>query len=150
MRNFLAVLSVVFLSSCATQMGSGTTANARDQVAAATAAWEAAFNSREPARVTSLYDQDAVLWGTVAKTLNTTPAAIADYFKGMPKNPTGRVAFGEQNIRVFGDFAINSGNYTFSGVQDGKPTSVSARYTLVFKQRDGKWMIIDHHSSRVP
>lgn len=146
MRVLFGVLLVTLLSSCATQIGSGESAAAKDQVAAATAAWAAAFNSREPAQVTALYGTDAILWGTTSKTIATTPAAIGDYFKDMPKTPNVRVVWGEQHIRVFGDLAINSGSYTFTFPKGEIP----ARYTLVFKYRDGKWLIVEHHSSRVP
>ena len=148
MRAFLAVFLIALLSSCATQMGgSGTTAEgAKDQVAAATAAWAAAYNSREPARVNALYDPDAVFWVTTSKAISTTPAAIAEYFKDMPKTPNSRVVLGEQNIRVYGDVAINTGYYTFSLPKGTAP----ARFTFVFKYRDGRWLIVDHHSSRVP
>ena len=46
--------------------------------------------------------------------------------------------------------AVNTGYYTFSGVRDGQPTQRPARYTLVFRKQDGKWLIVDHHSSYVP
>jgi len=148
MRTFIGMFLIIVLSSCATHMGSegSSAAGAKDQVAAATTAWAAAFNSREPVRVTALYGTDAILWGTTSKTIATTPAAVAEYFKDMPKTPNVRVVWGEQHIRVFGDLAINTGHYTFTFPKGELP----ARYTLVFKYRDGKWLIVDHHSSRVP
>jgi uncharacterized protein (TIGR02246 family) len=142
MRTLAVVAVVLWLSSCATPGGS----DSRDQVAAATDAWAAAFNSNQPARVTALYDADAVLWGTTSKTIATTPAAIADYFKVITRFPELRVRFGDQNIRVHGDIAINTGYYTFAGPKAELP----ARYTLVFRRREGKWLIVEHHSSRVP
>jgi uncharacterized protein (TIGR02246 family) len=152
MRIFFGALLIALLSSCATQMsGSGPTVPiAKDQVAVATAAWAEAYNSRQPARITALYDSDAVFWGTTAKTISTTPDAVAEYFKDMPKTPNSRVTFGEQNIRVYGDIAINTGYYAFSVVRDGKPTTNPSRFTFVFRNQDGQWKIIDHHSSRVP
>jgi len=97
-----------------------------------------------------MYDPDAVLWGTTAKTFAPNPTAIAEYFKDVGKRPNARVAFGEQHIRVYGDVAVNTGYYTFSDVREGKEVSVPARFTLVFRNRDGRWLIVDHHSSRVP
>jgi uncharacterized protein (TIGR02246 family) len=119
-------------------------------VAEATAAWVAAYNSRDPARITALYDPEAVFWGTTAKTVSANPASIAEYFKNAPKNPNARVSLGEQHIRVYGDVAVNTGYYTFSNIRDGKPVANAARYTFVYQNQGGKWMIIDHHSSRVP
>jgi len=148
MRLLLGVLSVAFLSTCAT--GSGVETAGKDQVAAATAAWRAAYDSRDPARITAMYDSDAVFWGTTAKTVAANPAAVAEYFKDASKSPNARVTFGEQHIRVYGDVAVNTGYYTFSNVRDGQPVSVPARFTMVFRNRDGKWLIVAHHSSRMP
>jgi hypothetical protein len=97
-----------------------------------------------------VYDSDAVFWGTTAKTVAANPAAVAEYFKDAPKSPNARVTFGEQHIRVYGDVAVNTGYYTFSNVRDGQPVSVPARFTMVFRNRDGKWLIVAHHSSRMP
>jgi uncharacterized protein (TIGR02246 family) len=144
MRVFLGALAIALLSSCATQ--GPTAANAKEEVAAATAAWVAAFNSREPGRITALYDADAILWGTSAKKIATTPVAVAEYFQDMPKTPNLRVVVGEQHIRIFGSLAINTGYYTFTFPKG----EVASRFTFVFRHRDGKWMIVDHHSSRIP
>jgi hypothetical protein len=122
MRGFMLALSVLLLAACAThnyRTGSNSSGS-KDQVAAATAAWVAAYNTRDPVRITGLYDQDAVLWGTSAKTVSPTPAAIAEYFKDAKKRPDARVTLGEQHIRVYGDVAISTGYYTFTDVRDGK------------------------------
>ena len=147
MRVLFVALFVALLSACAT--GTGVVGSvAQDQVAAATR--RAAYDSRDPARMTATYDADAVFWGTTAKTVAANPAAIAEYFKDAPKNPNARVAFGEQHIRVYGDVAVNTGYYTFSNVRDGQTVSIPARFTMVFRNRDGKWLIVAHHSSSVP
>ena len=122
----------------------------KEEVAAATAAWVAALNSREPARLTALYDAEAVFWGTTSKTIRATPADIADYFKTAPQRPTVRCKLGEQHIRVYGEIAINSGDYSFSEIVNGKTETRLARFTFVFRKRGGKWMIVGHHSSRMP
>ena len=122
----------------------------RDEVAAATAAWVDAFNSRDPARIVALYEPDAVLIGTTAKHPASGTAAIAAYFADAPKRPMDRVALGEHAVRVYGDMAIDSGLYNFFLVSDGKSTLLPGRYTFVYRKRDGKWRIVEHHSSRVP
>lgn len=120
------------------------------EVSTLTAAWVEAFNSRDPARIVALYDPQAVLIGTSAKAPAVGTAAIADYFRDAPSRPMDRVALGEHTARQFGDTAIDSGLYTFFQVQDGKATVAPARYTFVYRKRDGKWLIVEHHSSRVP
>jgi uncharacterized protein (TIGR02246 family) len=148
MRVLYGMLLVALLSACATSTGGGR--SPQDQLAAATTAWRTAYNSRDPARITAMYDSDAVLWGTTAKTIAPNPTAIAEYFKDAGKRPNARVTFGEQYLRIYGDVAVNTGYYTFSDVRDGKEISRSARYTMVFRNRNGTWLLVAHHSSEVP
>ena len=148
MRVLVGLLLVAWLPACATSTGGGTVG--KDQVAAATAAWRAAYDSRDPARIVAMYDSEAVLWGTTAKTVAPNPTAIAEYFKDAGQRPNARVVFGEQHIRLYGDVAVNTGYYTFSDVRDGQAVSRPARFTMVFRNRDGKWLLVGHHSSLVP
>lgn len=148
MRILLGVLAMALVSACAT--GAGGTSDGDGGAAKVTAAWRDAYNSRDPARIVAMYDTDAVLWGTTAKKIAPDPAAIAEYFKGAPGRPNARVTFGEGHLRVYGDVAFSSGYYTFSDVRDGKETARPARYTMVFRNRGGKWLIVAHHSSEVP
>jgi hypothetical protein len=53
-------------------------------------------------------------------------------------------------VRVLGDVAINSGAYTFTAQRIGQPDPRPARFTLTYRLRDGRWLIVDHHSSSVP
>jgi hypothetical protein len=53
---------VLLLSACASHNSTNGSSGAKDQVAAATGAWVAAYNTRDPARISALYDQEAVLW----------------------------------------------------------------------------------------
>jgi uncharacterized protein (TIGR02246 family) len=148
MRVLLGSLLVALLSACAT---STVGVPGKDDAAInATAAWSAAYNSRDPARIAAMYDSDAVLWGTTAKKVAPNPVAIAEYFKDADKRPNAKVTFGEQHLRVYGDVMVSSGYYTFSDVRDGKDVSRAARYTMVFRNRNGKWLVVAHHSSVVP
>jgi uncharacterized protein (TIGR02246 family) len=123
-----------------------------EQVAAATAAWVDAFNKRDAAAITALYDPEAVLWGTSAQRIAAGPAAISEYFKSIdaPQRSAVTASIGEQRIRVYGDTAVDTGTYTFWVTRDGKQEPVPARYSMVYRNRGGKWLIVDHHSSRVP
>ena len=116
-------------------------------VTAATAAWVEAFNSRDPKRIVALYAADAVFWGTTAKAIATTPEAVWAYFKDAGQRPSVRVTIDEAHPRVFGTIAINSGAYTFT---EADRPSRPARFTFVFRRDGDRWVIVDHHSSRVP
>jgi hypothetical protein len=63
MYAILALLSVVLFSACARGAG-GRGVLGQDRMAAATAAGRAAYDSRDPGRITAMYDADAVLGGT--------------------------------------------------------------------------------------
>jgi uncharacterized protein (TIGR02246 family) len=126
-------------------------AGPKEDVAAATQAWIDAMGSHDPERVVALYDSEAVLWGTRSPTLRDTPATVRDYFnilKTVP--PSYKAVLGEQRIRIYGDIAINTWTYTFSEVRDGKPIDRPARFSFVYRNRGGRWLIVDHHSSAVP
>jgi uncharacterized protein (TIGR02246 family) len=119
-------------------------------VTVAVNAWVAAFNSRDPKRIVALYAPDAVLWGTTAKTIATTPESIWAYFKDSGQRPTV-VTINSLHERFYGDIAIADGAYTFSDPRESITTNDRpARYTFVFRRVGGRWLIVDHHSSRVP
>ena len=113
--------------------------------------WVEAFNSRDPKRIVALYAPAAVFWGTTAKTIATTPESVWTYFKDAGQRPATRVTIDSSHVRLFGDVAVISGAYTFADVSGGQRSNVRpARYSIVFQRIDGAWLIVDHHSSRVP
>jgi hypothetical protein len=125
--NYVTVLlvSLVIVSSPVI-----TFAGPKEDVAAVAQAWADAFNAHDLERVLSLYDPEAVLWGTVSPTLRDTPASIRDYFKGLPDQPQLKVKLVEQRTRVYGDSGINTGSYTFTNVRDGNPVTIPARFSF--------------------
>lgn len=119
--------------------------------AAALQAWVEAFNSRDPKRIVARYAPDAVFWGTTAKAIATTPAQVWEYFKDSGQRPAIRVTIDSSVERVSGNVAIISGAYTFADVADGVSSNIRpARYTLVFQRIGDAWLIVAHHSSRLP
>lgn len=127
-----------------------TAAGPQDDVTAATRAWAEAYNSRDPQKIQALYAPDAVFWGTSSPTLRDTPALIGEYFKNSPSQPNARVELGDFKVRVWGDTAASTGTYTFTDMRDGQTVRRPARFSFVFHQQNGRWMIVDHHSSSVP
>ncbi len=126
-------------------------AGPKEDIAAATQAWADAMTSHDIERVVALYDPEAVLWGTRSPTLRDTPATVRAYFdllRTVP--PSYKAVLGEQRIRIYGDMAINTGSYTFSEERDGKVITRPARFSFVYRNRDGHLLIIDQHSSAVP
>jgi uncharacterized protein (TIGR02246 family) len=124
-------------------------ATAQD-VEAATQQWVTAFNRKSSVDIVALYAKDAVFFGTTSPVLRDTPELVKEYFKGLPNLADSTIAVGEHRVQVFGDVAINTGFYTRSSTQDGKVTQNPARFTFVYQLRQGKWMIVEHHSSALP
>ena len=124
--------------------------NVNDEIELALTNWLNALAEGDPIKITDLYLDNGVLLGTVAKEIKQGHTEIQAYFDMfVTKSPIGSVdTFILQN---FGDICISDGTYTFElDGDDGQRTSVSARYTYVWKKVDGKWMIATHHSSVNP
>ena len=108
--------------------------------------WNHALQSGDPKQVAALYEADAILLPTVSNQVRHNHPEIEDYFVLFLANgPSGKID--ESNVRIFGDIAINSGVYTFT-FKDG--ASVQARFTYVYKWNGQRWLIAEHHSSRMP
>jgi len=145
-RRSLVLAATLVLAGCATQAPTG----GEGDVIAAAEAWKAAYDSRDPARIAGTYAKDATFWGTTMKGVATDPAAVFAYFKDAGSRPNARVRFDSHNVRVLGDVATDSGGYTFTDQRDGAAVSNPSRYTMVFQRREGKWVLVHHHSSRMP
>ena len=148
MRIALGLIAAALLFGCQTMPPSEAR---RGEIVAATQAWIDAMGSHDAPRVVALYDAEAVLWGTRSPTLRDTPATVADYFNILRTVPPSyKAVLDEQRIRVYGDIALNTGSYTFSELRDGKEILRPARFSFVYRNRNGRWLIVDHHSSVVP
>ncbi|MEV5436655.1 SgcJ/EcaC family oxidoreductase [Streptomyces sp. NPDC052682] len=115
--------------------------------------WNAALQTGDPKKVAALYASDGVLLPTVSNQVRTDRAEIVDYFEHFLKNkPFGTKIESHVNI-LDADNAIDTGTYEFA-LTDPKTrvkSTVKARYTYVYeKQPDGRWLIVNHHSSKMP
>ena len=108
--------------------------------------WNAAIQTGDPKTVAALYESNGILLPTLSNKVRHNHEEIEDYFvRFLANGPVGKID--EGNIRTFGEMAINSGIYTFS-FKDS--TSVSARFTFVYRWNGQRWMIVEHHSSAIP
>ena len=81
----------------------------------------------------------------------TDSAGIKDYFVHfLERNPQGTID--SRTIRISCNTASDVGTYTFklSGKTPGTTETVKARYSFIYELRDGKWVIVHHHSSAMP
>lgn len=109
--------------------------------------WNRAVLSGDPVKVLECYSDDAVLLPTFSSRVRHTPEGILDYFQHfLSRKPEGEIV--EQNVRIYGDLAVNSGLYNFFMRETG--TEISARFTFVYRKSDEGWLIVEHHSSLQP
>ncbi len=117
-----------------------------DEVRAAGLTWVQGISKGDPDYMVALYDEHAILHGTVSPVVREGHALIREYFAALSSGPT--MNFVEpQHIRIFGDVAVNTGNYE---TKIGNNAPVKLRYSFVYHKVGGKWLIVDHHSSRMP
>lgn len=108
--------------------------------------WNNALQTRDPAQMTALYANDAILLPTISNQICHNHEEIRNYFElFLQKKPKGVI--NESNIRIFDELAINSGIYTIS-CEDN--THLKARFTFLYKWNGKQWLIIEHHSSKMP
>ena len=108
--------------------------------------WNDTLQTGSPEKVAALYESDGILLPTVSNKVRHNHEEIADYFVHfLEKGPEGKID--ESNVRIFDQLAINSGVYTFT-FKDG--SAVQARFSFVYRWNGDRWMIVEHHSSKMP
>ncbi|MES2626771.1 MAG: SgcJ/EcaC family oxidoreductase [Pseudomonadota bacterium] len=118
-----------------------------DEVRATAQLWVEGIGKGDADYMVSLYDKDAILHGTVSPVLRQGPELIREYFQATVANPPSMSFVEPMHIRVFGDTAVNTGNYV---TRIGTNDPLTLRYSFVYHKVGDKWLIVDHHSSRMP
>ena len=145
MKKWIAVLALLIGA-----MPLAASADDKSDVEAATARWIDAFNRKSSVDIVALYAADAVFFGTSSPVLRDRPALVQEYFKGLASLGDSVISMGDHRVQVFGRVAINTGFYTRTAQQDGKPVQSPARFSFVYEKRGGQWLIVNHHSSAFP
>jgi uncharacterized protein (TIGR02246 family) len=112
--------------------------------------WLVAVSSHNAEKVAELYESDAILLPTLSSKVKELPEQRLQYFKKFTALPEIKGTVNEILTRVYGDIGINSGTYTFTYQKDGKTIIVPSRFSFVYQRTDKGWMIVDHHSSKMP
>ena len=113
--------------------------------------WCNAVNTSDSGLIGLLYDEEAILLGTFSQKMCNSKNKIFDYFKSFFKLQDLKVKINESYIRTYQNFAIISGFYCFNYKKLSKIEEIKARYTFVLRKiSDADWMIIEHHSSKLP
>jgi len=105
----------------------------------------------DPKIVTQYYAHSAILLPTLSeKILINEHHGLDAYFKKLTSHQNIKCTPQKLITRMYKETAINTGLYKFSYTDHGKTLNIPARFTFVYKNEDGKWLIIKHHSSKLP
>lgn len=108
--------------------------------------WNDAVSIGDLKQIVKLYARDAILLPTMSSKIRRGHEEIEDYFRYFfSKKPVGKIL--KSYVKIYGEIATNSGEYQFSFVNDSK---VFARFTFIYRCQEGKFQIVEHHSSQVP
>ena len=121
------------------------------QVESQFAVFNAAWATKDPAKVTALFAQNAVLLATVSNKPRTTPAEINDYFvKFLKGSPVGTI--NTSTVKIGCNLAYRVGTWTvaLTDPNTGAKNDVKARYSFIYKLEGGQWKIDHLHSSMMP
>lgn len=112
--------------------------------------WNKTLQTRNPDDIAKLYADDANLWGTFSPDLRPGQKLIHDYFRAFMERENLGSKLLEHQIRIYDEFAINSGRYSFQWTEKGKDTTLEARFSFIYRKVGGQWLIVEHHSSTMP
>lgn len=117
------------------------------RIAAQFTDWNAALATMDPDVVADRYAPKAVLLPTLSNQVRDTRAEIVDYFTHfLARHPAGQIL--ESHVDVLSqNSAVDAGIYRFTFADN---STVDARYTFVYERVDGRWLIVNHHSSMLP
>lgn len=75
----------------------------------------------------------------------------AEYLEELRTRTRRNQAIGNEDVRLrrYGTTAVVTGTSVQSAVSNGQPWSGRFRFTRVWVQRDGRWIMVASHSSRI-
>jgi uncharacterized protein (TIGR02246 family) len=104
-----------------------------------------------PNSVVALYSPKAVLLATLSPLPLTTQEDLERYFEKLTANKNLKVETKQMIFQFFPNISILSGVYVFNYTdKNNKPVSLEARFSFVYHESQGKWLIVNHHSSLIP
>ena len=114
-------------------------------------AFNAAWATKDPDKVTSLFAPSAVLLATVSNTPRTTPAAVRDYFVSFLKN-SPQATINSSTVKIDCTTATRVGLWTvaLTNPTSGVKTDVKARYSFTYLWDGSAWKVDHLHSSVLP
>jgi hypothetical protein len=106
-----------------------------------------------PQKVVQFYAKHAILLPTLSdKILFNDNGGLNDYFSKLTSYKNIHCVTKKLIVEMNGiDFATSAGFYQFIYTdKEGKSIVIPARFTFVYKKSNNEWLIIQHHSSKLP
>ena len=98
-----------------------------------------------------MYKEDAVLLGTLDKSVRKGRALVKEYFDFFVKlKPCGKITELVEQDYGHDRFCVVNGTYDFNLTENDEQVLAPARFTFVLERVGTKWMIQSHHSSKQP
>ncbi|GIE77257.1 hypothetical protein Aph02nite_32070 [Actinoplanes philippinensis] len=150
MAAVLAVTALPWPASSATAATTVRSHTSEQQIRGLFTQWNRSLATLDPQRVADRYAPGGVLVPTVSDQVRTTRAGIVDYFQHFLENRPQAVIIASHVTVLDRTTAVDTGTYRFTLRSDSGTRVVDARYTFVYERIDGKWLIVNHHSSAMP
>lgn len=155
----LVILTITFVfSSCTTTEGSKSaaapsatasidvSANAEKEVEAVRQEYDKAYVSQDVAVFDRLASDDYTLTQPDGK-VSTKAEVIAWSKAGDVKVEKGQSD--KVKIRLYGNTALVTGQWTEKSTTKGKPFAGTVQYTTVYIKKNGKWQIVSDHGTLI-
>ncbi|MBU8894697.1 hypothetical protein DRW03_09245 [Corallococcus sp. H22C18031201] len=146
MRRITPMLLALGLMGCASTRGSAAAGMTEAAVLETEQAWYAALVAKDSAGLEKFLADDFVLSG-----LDPSVECRERYLQtvAMPERSLEPLALDDRQARVYGDSAVTTGRAQLRGLWNDRPLAITFRYTNVFVLRDGHWLAVASHVSKV-
>ena len=121
-------------------------AGAADEANAVIDRWSATYSANDRDALVALYAPDAILLGTTSPAISEGTAEIRKYFQELPGSGRKNTIVERRTIVLSETSVVGTGFYNFARASENDAPRPS-RFTIVVVKRDGRWMIVHHHSS---
>jgi uncharacterized protein (TIGR02246 family) len=108
--------------------------------------WSATYTANDRDALVALYAPDAILLGTTSPVMSEGAEGIRKYFQDLPGSGRKNTIVERRTIIVNETSVVGTGFYNFARAAENDAPRPS-RFTMVLVRREGRWMIIHHHSS---
>jgi uncharacterized protein (TIGR02246 family) len=117
------------------------------EIATLSKAYDAALKARDTKALGKLFDDDGQFVLPDGRLMDKW-SYIARLTRASVTIDTAESTIG--SIRVFGDTAIESGTWTATATEEGKPKTARERYTAVWVKKTGTWVLTAEHVTAIP